>query len=248
MTRDARLDDLGGDDLLAAEYALCLLEGEDLLAARGRIASDPEFAALVALWDERLAPLLDELGGLEPSPLLWQRIGTAIDARDAGRGGGNVVELVRQLRRWKWATGVSSAAAAIALAWLALGPSSTLTTPASTDSTTPPLVASIPIGDTPLRLGVTYLPASHEMLVSASGLSADGVHDHELWLVPADGGALQSLGVVVPGSERRVLLPDDVTRNMADGVQLLLTREPLGGKPEGMEAGPVVAEGNLRLI
>jgi anti-sigma-K factor RskA len=109
-------------------------------------------------------------------------------------------------------------------------------------------MASIPIGDTTLRLGVTYLPASEEMLVSASGLSADGVHDHELWLVPSDGSALQSLGVVVPGEERRVPLPDDITRNMADGAQLLLTREPLGGKPADQDAGPVVAEGNFRLI
>lgn len=106
-----------------------------------------------------------------------------------------------------------------------------------------PLVASIPIGDTQLRLGVTYLPASQEMLVSASGLSADGVHDHELWLVPDDGSALQSLGVVVPGEERRIAVPADAIANMGDGVSLVLTREPIGGKPDGVDAGPVVAEG-----
>ena len=104
-------------------------------------------------------------------------------------------------------------------------------------------MASIPIGDTPLRLGVTFLPSSDEMLVSAAGLSADGVHDHELWLVPADGGALQSLGVVVPGEERRMAIPANIANNMGDGVKLVLTREPIGGKPEGVDAGPVVAQG-----
>ena len=69
------------------------------------------------------------------------------------------------------------------------------------------------------------------------------MHDHELWLVPSDGSALQSLGVVAPGEVRSMELPAEITRNLADGVQLVLTREPIGGKPDGVDAGPVVAEG-----
>ncbi|NNF93062.1 MAG: hypothetical protein HKM91_00485 [Altererythrobacter sp.] len=245
MSNDPRLDELTGDDLLAAEYALGLLEDEELLSARGRIAREPELAAAVAKWERQIAPLLDEVAGAAPSPDLWQRIESEVNARDLAPQGGNVIDLSQQLTRWKWATGLSSAAAAIALAFLALpGSGPDPVTPAAEA----PLMASIAIGDTPLRLGVTYLPASEEMLVSASGLSADGVHDHELWLVPGDGGALQSLGVVVPGEERRVALPGEISRNMADGAQLLLTREPLGGKPADQNAGPVVAEGNFRLI
>ncbi|NNE50573.1 MAG: hypothetical protein HKN38_10255 [Altererythrobacter sp.] len=245
MSNDPRLDELTGDDLLAAEYALGLLEDEELLSARGRIAREPELAAAVAKWERQIAPLLDEVAGAAPTPDLWQRIESEVNARDLAPQGGNVIDLSQQLTRWKWATGLSSAAAAIALAFLALpGSGPDPVTPAAEA----PLMASIAIGDTPLRLGVTYLPASEEMLVSASGLSADGVHDHELWLVPGDGGALQSLGVVVPGEERRVALPGEISRNMADGAQLLLTREPLGGKPADQNAGPVVAEGNFRLI
>ena len=246
MTDEPRLDELTGDELLAAEYALGLLEGEELLAARARIAREPELAAAVAKWEGQLAPLLDEVAGAATSADLWQRIENEVDSRSSAPEGANVIDLSGQVTRWKWATGVSSAAAAVALAFLALTPTSgPVPTPAQVGA---PLVASIPIADTPLRLGVTYLPASEEMLVSASGLTADGVHDHELWLVPGDGGALQSLGVVVPGEERRVALPGEITRNMADGAQLLLTREPLGGKPADQAAGPVVAEGNLQLI
>ena len=244
MSTDPRLEELYGDELLAAEYALGLLEGEALLAARGRVAREPALADAITKWEDRLAPLLDEVDGIAPSPDLWQRIEDEIGARASETQGGNVVDLSQQVTRWKWATGISSAAAAVALAFLAIPTSPDPIAPA----TEAPLMASIPIGDTPLRLGVTYLPASEEMLVSASGLAADGVHDHELWLVPGDGGELQSLGVVVPGEERRVALPDDITRNMADGAQLLLTREPLGGKPADQDAGPVVAEGNLQLI
>jgi anti-sigma-K factor RskA len=106
-----------------------------------------------------------------------------------------------------------------------------------------PLVAQVPIGESGLRLDVTYIPETGEMLVGAIGLTADGVHDHELWLVPTDGSDLQSLGVVAPGLVARMELPEDVTRNLASGVGLVLTREPIGGKPEGVDAGPVVAEG-----
>jgi anti-sigma-K factor RskA len=40
-------------------------------------------------------------------------------------------------------------------------------------------------------------------------------------------------------------LPEEIERNLAEGAGLLLTREPLGGKPEGVDAGPVVAEGSF---
>jgi anti-sigma-K factor RskA len=86
------------------------------------------------------------------------------------------------------------------------------------------------------------------MLVAAIGLTTDGVHDHELWLVPDDGSAAKSLGVVVPGEVRSMALPQDITAALHDGSQLVLTREPIGGKPEGVDAGPVVAKGAFTAV
>ncbi len=226
------------DDQLAAEYVLGLLEGEDLLMARGRIAREPEFAQAVERWDGQLAPMLDDVEDMTAGPELWARIEAATIATP--EGGAQVIALKQKLRNWQIAGTASAMAAVAALAMVVLAPNQPgapqpIAAPA-------PLVASIPIADTPLRLGVTYLPDRSEMLVSASGLSADGVHDHELWLVPEQ-GELQSLGVVVPGQERRIVLPQNVAANIADGSALLLTREPLGGKPAGVDAGPVVASG-----
>ena len=111
----------------------------------------------------------------------------------------------------------------------------------------PPLVASIPIADTPLRIGVTFLPERDDMLVAADGLTADGVHDHELWLVPpGEGAQVQSLGVVAPGTQKRVHLDAGLAQSMRDGAQILLSREPLGGAPDKSAPGPVVAEGTLQ--
>lgn len=229
------------DDRLAAEYAIGLLEGQDLLDARGRVASDPAFAQAVEWWEERLAPLLDEIAETAPPEQLFARIVAAIDA-DTGAGG-EVVELRRKVQFWQRTAAAGAIAACAALAALVLVPQ-TGTSPSSTPQlAAAPLVASIPIGDTPLRLGVTYLPDRKELLVSASGLTADGVHDHELWLVPDDGSTLRSLGVVQAGAEKRVPLDADTAALIHDGIGMVLTREPLGGKPPEASAGPVVAEG-----
>ncbi|WP_128891940.1 anti-sigma factor domain-containing protein [Erythrobacter sp. HKB08] len=234
-------------DRLAAEYALGLLEGEELLAARARLAREPDFADSVAFWETRLAPLADEIGGAQPSPQLWARIEAELDgASDSGE----VIALRRKLRIWKWASAGTAVAAVAIISLVALQPLPNTNLPdpdASNVAAQAPMMASIPIADTPLRLGVTYLPDRGEMLVSASGLTADGVHDHELWLVP-DEGELRSLGVVRPGEQVRMALDPEVASLIHDGSQMVLTREPLGGKPADADAGPVVAEGAFATI
>lgn len=235
-------DDMTPEDIMAAEYALGLLEGEDLLEARARENRDPVFAAAVAKWSDQLAPLLDTIPSRTPRAEVWEQI-----AREMGTVGesAQIISLTARLRQWKIAAGSAAAAAVAAVSLMVLGPSQ-MSGPVTPEA---PLAASIPIGDTQLRLAVTYLPERQELLVSASGLTADGVHDHELWLVPqSEGEPLYSLGVIVPGEERRVSLDANVAAEMADGSALLLTREPLGGKPADADAGPVVAEGRMKII
>lgn len=242
---DDNLPDLTGDELIAAEFALGLLEGEELLLAKGRLAREPGFAARVAHWEDQLAPMLDDVASAEPSPALWDQIHAAIERAKIEGGSAEIVALESRLTRWKWATGLSSAAAAVALAFLAM-PQAPPPVPAdgAAQLVEAPLFANVPIEGTQLSLDLTYLPEQRDLLVAAVGLTPDGVHDHELWLVKPDGG-VESLGVVTPGEVRAHSVPADYSPMMADGAQLLLTREPLGGKPEGVDAGPVVASGTL---
>lgn len=241
------------DDILAAEYALGLLVGEELLNARGRVAREVEFSAAVERWELRLAPLLDEIGGAEPSPDLWPRIMAAMHEQSANGGAANadVIVLQDRLRRWKWATGLTSAAAALALAYISFLPATTSPPPAGTeqpgDTSAPMMAANFPIEGTPLRLDLMYLPQEQSIMVTALGLSPDGVHDHEIWLVPGEGAPI-SLGVVTPGKVTAHSVPEDVARKITPGSHLVLTREPLGGKPDGEDAGPVVSEGDFSLI
>jgi len=233
------------DPLIAAEWSLGLLEGEELLAARGKQGVDPDFAWRKEWWDNWFAPLADEIAPAEPAPQVWERISAAINA--PAPLAPEVITLQARVKRWQLVSALTSAAAALALMVSIFGPAAT-PSPAPAAAPAAPLVANVAIGDGPLRLDVTYLPASKQMLVSAIGLAPDGVHDHELWLVPQGGGALQSLGVIAPGEVRAVGLAPDIARNLGGGAQLVLTREPLGGKPDGAAAGPVVARGALQPV
>lgn len=225
------------DDFLAAEYAIGLLDGEQMLAVRGRLARDSAFADEVARWETHFAPLLDELAGVEPNPSVW----AGIERRLAADPEPKVATLERRLRQWQWTAGLS-AAAAVVLALLTVIPG-----PRPQEAHPAVLAGSIPIDNTPLRLAVTFIPERRELLVSASGVAADGVHDHELWLVP-DKGTPLSLGLVKAGSERGVALDPVIARRIGAGAKLALTREPIGGKPEGRDAGPVVGQGTLSKI
>ncbi len=239
------------DPMIAAEWALGLLEGEELLAARGKYATDPDFAWRKEWWDDWFAPLTDAMAGAEPGDHVWDGITARVAAsRAAARGeaavpaGANVVALQASVRRWQRMAGLSSIAAAVALALFAFAPArSPVEAPTRIAAAAAPMVATVPIGESGLRLDVTYMPESRTMLVGAIGLTADGVHDHELWLVPADGTAPQSLGLVVPGKVRSMSLPQSLVSQLSDGTNIVLTREPIGGKPEGKDAGPVVAKG-----
>ncbi|MEL7729065.1 anti-sigma factor [Citromicrobium bathyomarinum] len=234
--------ELTGDERLAADYAMGLLEGEELLAARGRMAREPAFAGRVAWWEQQLAPMLDDVAGEAPSDDLWDRIAEEIDDGEAGE----VVTLQRRVAVWQRVAAGSAVAALAAVAMLFV-PSMQPPGPAPAPATdAPPLVASIPIADTPLRIGLTYLPDRDEMLVAADGLTADGVHDHELWLVPpGDDPQVRSLGLIAPGEQRRVPLDPELANSMRQGAQILLSQEPLGGAPDKSAPGPVVAEGVL---
>lgn len=244
------------DPMIAAEWSLGLLEGEELLAARGKYATDPDFAWRKEWWDGWFAPLSDAMPGAEPGEHVWQGIVARIAAPPAAPANpaapaANVVALEARLRRWQWATGLASAAAAVALVWgFVLAPARVTTSdpqPVAVAAAAP-MVATVPIGETGLRLDVTYIPESERMVVAAIGLSHDGVHDHELWLVPAGGGTPQSLGVVAPGEVHSMPLPHALADELEKGAGLVLTREPLGGKPADKDAGPIVAKGSFSRV
>ena len=81
MTRAPRSRPGAGEptaDVLAAEWALGVLEPAEREAAEARAAADPDFAAAAAAWSERLSALAEEAPAVEPTADLWPRIAAAL--------------------------------------------------------------------------------------------------------------------------------------------------------------------------
>ncbi|MEO9191131.1 MAG: hypothetical protein ABI224_14215, partial [Acetobacteraceae bacterium] len=94
-------------DLLAAEYALGVLDEQEREAMRVRVAADPAFGRAVEAWDRRFAPLSRLTDDSVPPSDLWDRIAASTSTA-------NVIPLPtsrRTLRFWQAGT-----AAALAIA------------------------------------------------------------------------------------------------------------------------------------
>jgi len=226
---EERIDGAGPDDRLAGEYALGVLDAAARAAAEGRIGRDPAFAALVAAWDERLSPLVEEIPPVEAPAGTWQRIeGRLFGA--APEGG-----LLASLAFWRWAAG---AAAALAVASLvALGV--VLTLPAA-----PPLMAALRASDSGPVYLVRLAADGRRLTIRPSSAAAGDDTVPQLWLIPAD-GTPRSLGVIAEAGPSEVTIPAALAADVRPDATLAVSREPVGGSPTGQPTGPVVAVGSL---
>jgi anti-sigma-K factor RskA len=228
-------------DLLAAEYALRLLEGEDLREAQRRAAIDPVFAAEITAWEERLAPLAQEIPEEQPEPHVWQRIERALP--DVPSSAGNVVQLRRKMSLWRgYAAAITVVAASLALV---VGYQAARDEPAIVQPERAPImVAALSSEDTEIALAVAYDPQQGNLLVTPARLAGAPGHDHELWIIPS-GGAPISLGLVTGGAPQRLEIPALLAPRFQARATIALSVEPAGGSPTGQPTGPVIAAGEL---
>src|SRR5215813_7712831 len=63
---------------LAAEYALGTLDADERAQVETMMAVDKEFTALVQAWEFRLGVLNQMVGSVEPRPIVWENIKSAI--------------------------------------------------------------------------------------------------------------------------------------------------------------------------
>jgi anti-sigma-K factor RskA len=63
---------------LAAEYALGTLDAEERAQVETMMAVDKEFTAIVQAWEYRLGSLNQMVGSVEPRPIVWENIRSAI--------------------------------------------------------------------------------------------------------------------------------------------------------------------------
>ena len=234
-------------DLLAAEFALGLIEGAELVEARRLAATDAAFAGAVAAWEERLMPLAGEALAVIPDPAVWDRVRQAI--ADAPAAGSNVVELKRRLNIWRGAAAAAMAvAASLALVVSLPGTNDRAPEVAVKQPERPAvLVAALVAPQQETSLSVAFVASDRSLVVTPTRLAGAAGHDHQLWIIPA-GGAPVSLGLVQAGKPQRLRVPVEVAPHFRAQAAVALSVEPAGGSPTGQPTGPVVASGALMVV
>jgi anti-sigma-K factor RskA len=128
---------------LAAEYALGTLDADERAQVETMMSVDKDFTAMVAAWEQKLAALNQMVGSVEPRPLVWDNIKTAIghsepqppimlpqaptstvaavtaepgEAVDTS----NVIQMSGRIRRWRSVATFTTALAAALVAMLAV--------------------------------------------------------------------------------------------------------------------------------
>lgn len=232
-----------GPDVTAAEYALRLLTGEELRQAEARAAADPEFAAEIARWRGRLAPLHGEIAEAAPSSDVWERVAAAVRGPVAAND--NVVSLRRSLTMWRSLAGGMTAVAA-ALAVVLLLPQKPAIVPPPVERTTAaPMVAMLGDQQTAAKVVASWDPNSRQLVLALAGpMPPAGAHSHELWVIPP-GGKPRSLGTMKSAAMMHMRLADALATLLQQGATIAISVEPPGGSPTGAPTGPVVASGAL---
>jgi anti-sigma-K factor RskA len=127
---------------LAAEYALGTLDADERAQVETMMSVDKDFTALVAAWEQKLAVLNQMVGSVEPRPLVWDNIKTAVGLSEpqaplllpqaptpvfagvtephAPVDTSNVIQMSGRIRRWRSVATFSTALAAALVAMLAV--------------------------------------------------------------------------------------------------------------------------------
>ncbi|QPQ54352.1 anti-sigma factor [Allosphingosinicella flava] len=228
-------------NLLAAEYALGVLDGADRARAEMLIASDAAFAALVAEWQETLSPLIDDIDAVEPPAGLLPRIEASLPPLRTESA--VIHRFERRINRWKAYSAAVSAVAASLLIVLGTGlfQRDTAVQPPPNQ---PALVANVAAQDRSAAFIVSYDPDDGTLLVSPAVATPAPGHDHQLWLIPAS-GTPRSLGLIASTSPHRIRVPVPVKAGFRPDATIAISVEPVGGSPTGQPTGPVVASGKL---
>lgn len=233
-------------DALAAEFALGVLDGEELALARSLLAENAGFRGEVARWSGRLAPLLDDVEEAQPPERLWRRISDGIGAET--RPSAEIHQLRRKVGVWRGISGAAMAIAASLALVLVVQPRAVAPPPAPRPAPAPapaPLVAMIASEEGPMAMVATWDSANRRLMVAAAATTPPAAgRSHELWVIPSD-GTPRSLGTMPTEPTMRMAVTEPIARQLHEGATLAVSVEPQGGSPTGLPTGPVIASGKL---
>lgn len=218
------------DDILAAEYALGLLDEDEARAAQARAITEPAFSRTVSFWQERLAVLADEIAPVQPSSAAKRRLMTRVFGEAPRQGWFNSLGL--------WQGLAAAALAAVAfLGWQV----------ANYERIPTLYTAELASEDGALRVLAVYDSVTgHIRVTRTDGAAAQG-RDFELWAIAGDNAPV-SVGLLPDDSVRAGYEVPETVRDALAGLTLAISDEPDNGSPTGAPTGPILAVATVNEI
>ncbi|WP_321880196.1 anti-sigma factor [Paraburkholderia bannensis] len=240
-------------ELHCAEYALGVLDAAARLALEQAARADADLAATLARWEQRFAPLAEDLAPIAAPARVWTRIERDLGflpTRQPGAAAASAPAAAasgwwNDLRVWRF-VGIGASVAALALAAVNLVWMQRPTGTTVVASANPYMVATIARPD-----GVAHWTATFDqrrrdiVVVPAVKPTIEAGRATELWLIPP-GEKPVPLGVFPADAPATLTLSADVAARVSARAVLAVSIEPPGGSPTGQPTGPVVATGPMK--
>ena len=207
---------------LAAEYVLGTLKGKARQRYETLMMENQTIRETTWLWEQHLNGMGEGLKPVQPPPSVWnniqQKLGWVAQAD-------NVVTLKPEKpnnKRWQVLAGLSTAAVLLIVLLMPL-----------TQPTVEPNISSVAVVTDQAHqpLWLIELSDNHIFTRATSNLVAQQNKDYELWMVPDDGSAPVSLGLLPKSGDVQLVRPSQLT--LAGVSALAVSLEPLGGSPTG---------------
>lgn len=229
------------DDIeeLAGEYVIGTLPANERAAISLRRQSDAALDAAIVRWEQRMAPLLEQVTPVEPPSGLFDKIQSKISDPVEVISIGQHRETVAQVTRpWRIATGAMTAlAASLAGFILWTGP---VGKPMS-----PKYVAVLQEeSHTPAFL-MTVDMKTHMCAIKTVVSPPKSGKNYELWMVHDTFDQPKSLGLIAKNDMEVMPMASDIDPDLYMNATFAVSLEPAGGSPTGKPTGPVMYAGRL---
>lgn len=222
MTSDQTYDFEDDDDLLAAEYALGLLEGDDLETALRRLEFDPTFAEAVTGWEIRLAAMTEELAPVQPRPATKSALMARVAPEPKAAPSAGL--------SWLWQA-VSLFSVAVLVLVLVVNPFG------QQDADGPFYTAEIASAEGDFRVLAVVDKTRNEVILTRTAGAAPSGRILQVW-AHGPGAPAESVGLWPEGETVRLAMPPNIAA--VEGVLTLgVSEEPPGGSPTGSPSGRV---------
>ena len=260
--------------VLAAEYVLGTLDGDERTQVETMMNVDQDFKALVESWERRLGELHAMVAAVEPPEHVWGKIRSAVSAIEPSAAlrlpelsapppiapillhpieapSADVVALSSRARRWRGVAQGLTALAACLVALIGVQTNRPDLLPEAMRPKLPaaapsrPLVAVLSRDGGPPAFVMTVDVATKTFTIRRAGVDPEGNKSYELWMVSDRFNQPRSLGIVGSGDFTPKAQLASYDKDIVDNATYAITLEPQGGSPTGLPTSAPIFAGKL---